>query len=57
VIIKKWWWEPGVTPSREMRSALQHCFARFLRFLGSQGLRIDADTAGASDLGWLASTE
>jgi uncharacterized protein YcaQ len=49
-----WWWEPGVTPTAEMRAALRDCFARFLGFLGRETLQIDEETAEREGLDFLA---
>jgi uncharacterized protein YcaQ len=55
VVIKNWWWEPDVVPTEQMRSALHHCFQRFLSFLGTPELRVEARSAAAASLGWLDS--
>jgi uncharacterized protein YcaQ len=41
LIVKKWWWEPGVTPTREMQAELICCFERFLNYLGANQLEIE----------------
>jgi uncharacterized protein YcaQ len=41
LIIKNWWWEAGVSPSKTMSMELARCFERFLRFLGTDRLQID----------------
>jgi uncharacterized protein YcaQ len=56
LIIKKWWWESGVTPSKRMQSDLRHCFERFLSYLGTDNLQIDGKTARQKGLDWLTST-
>jgi uncharacterized protein YcaQ len=53
MIVKNWWWEPGVTPSARMRSALRDCFERFVRYLGADELQVDGETRERADLGWL----
>ena len=53
LIIKKWWWEPGIKPSAAMRHALQLCFQRFRNYLGTDGLIIDDKTEKDSGLVWL----
>ncbi len=53
VIIQNWWWEPGVSPSEEMRAALIDCFRRFLAYLGASDLRIDSRAEERGNLGWL----
>ncbi|MBM4432181.1 MAG: hypothetical protein FJ026_17805, partial [Chloroflexi bacterium] len=47
LLIKNWWWEPGVTPSPEMEEALQRCFARFLAYLGAESLRFEGQAQEA----------
>jgi uncharacterized protein YcaQ len=56
LVVKKWWWEPGVSPSERMRSDLRDCFERFLRYLGTDTLHVDITTAERAGLDWLAST-
>ena len=56
LIIKKWWWESGVTPSKRMRSDLRRCFERFLSYLGTDDLQIDGETTEQAGLDWLTST-
>lgn len=53
LIIKNWWWEPGVTPSKRMQSDLCQCFRRFLGYLGTDDLRIDGKVAEQAGLDWL----
>jgi len=53
LLIKNWWWEPGVTPSAEMRAGLRDCFERFLGYLGTDTLQIDQALAKQKDLDWL----
>jgi uncharacterized protein YcaQ len=35
LLIKNWWWEDSVNPSKKMQSELRRCFERFLDFLGA----------------------
>ncbi len=53
LLIKGWWWEPGVTPSPEMQAELRRCFARFLAYLGAESLRIEEHVAQEAGLEWL----
>jgi hypothetical protein len=53
VIIRKWWWESGVSQSEGMRLALRGCFKRFLNYLGTDDLQIDGETAEQAGLTWL----
>ncbi len=43
LIVKNWWWEPGVSVSGRMRSAIKTCFRRFSRYLGAGHIRVDDD--------------
>jgi len=56
LIIKNWWWESGVNPSKRMQSDLSNCFKRFLSYLGTDDLRIDIKTVEQAGLDWLTST-
>jgi len=55
LMVKNWWWEVGITPSEEMKRDLAQCFQRFLRYLGTEQLRTDSETATGRDLAWLVS--
>jgi uncharacterized protein YcaQ len=57
LLIKGWWWEPGVTPSPQMQAELRRCFARFLAYLGAESLNMDARVAQEAGLEWLSSAE
>ncbi|HEY69164.1 MAG TPA: winged helix-turn-helix domain-containing protein [Anaerolineae bacterium] len=54
LIIKQWWWEPGVRQSKRMQLELIRCFKRFLKFLNVNGLLVDDKACERSDLYWLA---
>jgi uncharacterized protein YcaQ len=56
LIIKKWWWESGVTPSNRVQSDLRHCIKQFLSYLGTDNLQIDNKTTKQKGLDWLTST-
>jgi uncharacterized protein YcaQ len=43
LIIKNWWWEPGITPSYEMMCELKRCFQNFIRFLGTKSICIEPE--------------
>jgi uncharacterized protein YcaQ len=53
LMINKWWWESGVTPSKRMQSDLRDCFKRFLGYLGTDELRIESKMAMQADIDWL----
>jgi uncharacterized protein YcaQ len=57
LIVKQWWWEPDVTPTAEMQSALSRCFQRFLGYLGSEELWMDAGTAGSTGMAWAVTVD
>ena len=50
LMIKNWWWESGIIPSKRMRSALRRCFKRFLRYLGTDTLMMDSKIAEQAGL-------
>jgi uncharacterized protein YcaQ len=54
LVVKQWWWEPGVNPSERMKADLADCFKRFLSYLGTDRLRIDGRNAEQEGLDWLA---
>jgi uncharacterized protein YcaQ len=54
LIIKNWWWEEGIRPSKTMQTALMRCFKRFLHFLEADRLIIERKTINAAGLEWLA---
>ncbi len=56
LVIKKWWWESGVIPSKRMQSDLRQCFKRFLSYLGTDNFQIDGKTTEQEGLDWLMST-
>jgi len=51
--IQNWWWEADVGKSAEMHVALRDCFARFLRYLGTDRIDIDKILVKREGLGWL----
>lgn len=53
LMIKNWWWEAGVSPSKTMGLELVRCFKRFLRFLGTDQLQIDKRLTDQKGLDWL----
>ncbi|MBN1583351.1 MAG: YcaQ family DNA glycosylase [Anaerolineae bacterium] len=53
VVIKNWWWEPGINVSPEMRSALRCCFEHFLGYFGADDLQIDSEIVEQAGLDWL----
>jgi len=57
LIIKDWWWEPGVRPTKKMGADLQICFQQFRRFLKADRLEIAESTAIKAGLEMLRQTE
>lgn len=55
LVIKNWWWEEGIRPSKRMQTAMVRCFKRFLHFLETERLMIDEDLSRREGLGWLES--
>jgi uncharacterized protein YcaQ len=53
LLVKNWWWEDGITPSKKMRSALLRCFERFLGILGTDDLRVSSKAVRRAGLDWL----
>lgn len=54
LLIKNWWWESDVSPSKQMQSALRQCFIQFLRYLGTPKLQIERNATENVDLDWLS---
>ncbi|MHB0998671.1 MAG: winged helix-turn-helix domain-containing protein [Armatimonadota bacterium] len=43
LIIKNWWWEPGIERSEQMDADIRRCFEKFLKYLGADQLHIPED--------------
>lgn len=43
VLIKNWWWEPGVKPKKAMKNELTKCFRDFAGFLGAAQVKTEAE--------------
>jgi uncharacterized protein YcaQ len=56
LLIKNWWWESDIRPSKHMKSELQQCFTQFLRYLGTEQLQVEKKAAEKIDLDWLSRT-
>jgi uncharacterized protein YcaQ len=56
LVIKNWWWEAGVIPSKRLQSDLRDCFKRFLGYLGADELKIESKTAKRAGIDWLTAT-
>lgn len=53
LVIKNWWWEPGVRQTKKLQKALLQCFAQFLRYLEANGLIIEESARTQAGLDWL----
>ena len=56
LVIKNWWWEAGITPSKRMQSDLRDGLKRFLNYLGADELKIESKTAKRAGIDWLTAT-
>ncbi|TWH47576.1 winged helix-turn-helix domain-containing protein [Sporomusa sp. KB1] len=54
LIIKNWWWEPGVYQSDKMCSEILHCFKRFAGYLDADYIKVD--DRNLKSLDWLKIT-
>jgi len=41
MLIKNWWWEPGVKAGKGLKAALEKCFEEFMKFLGAEGMHME----------------
>lgn len=55
LIIKNWWWEPGVRRREKLDRALRRCFQDFLNYLGADRIQIDERVMAQADLEFLIS--
>lgn len=51
--VKNWWWEQGVQPSAEVKSALERCLLDFMNYLQAGDLRLSPALERKADLDWL----
>jgi uncharacterized protein YcaQ len=56
LIIKNWWWEPGVYQSDKMFSEIRQCFKRFTGYLGADHIKVNDRTLRQKSLDWLEIT-
>ncbi|MDF1513036.1 MAG: crosslink repair DNA glycosylase YcaQ family protein [Anaerolineae bacterium] len=54
LIIKQWWWEPGISVDQPMKNALLDCFQRFMHFRHAVDMHIEPEAVENAELGWLA---
>jgi uncharacterized protein YcaQ len=57
LIVKNWWWEDDVRHTKTMHTALRSCFTRFLRYLGTDTVRLNTTLATQNSLEWLTTLQ
>ena len=45
IIVKNWWWEPGVKAGKGLKGELDKCFKTFMGFLDAEGIKMDDKAA------------
>lgn len=45
IVIKNWWWEPGIKRTKKMEKDLRSCFKEFMGYLGSESIQL-SESAG-----------
>ncbi len=53
LIIKNWWWEPGIKQTKKLQRAIKSCFEKFLHYLKAEGLIIEARVLEQKNIDWL----
>ena len=53
LIIKNWWWEPGVNQSEKICSEIRYCFKQFISYLCAASIIMDTRTLKQEGLAWL----
>ena len=51
--VKNWWWEDGVRHTKTMHASLHTCFKRFMKYLGTETIRLDKTLARQKHMEWL----
>lgn len=49
LVIKNWWWEAGVKPTKLMQRRLVKCFRLFSEYLGADNIEMPRDGSGNTD--------
>ncbi len=49
LMIKNWWWEAGVKPTKPMQRGLAKCFRLFAEYLGTDNIGMPRDGSGNTD--------
>lgn len=57
LVIKNWWWEPGIAKTAQMNELLSEGFRQFMDFLGVKSVRLEEAISPEQqlELAWLAS--
>ncbi len=53
LVVKNWWWEPGVKPNKKLKEELHKCFKQFADFLEAEEIRIEEKASGINEFVWL----
>jgi uncharacterized protein len=53
LVVKNWWWEPGIKQTEKLKDELRKCFKQFAEFLEAEGIRIEEKASASNELGWL----
>lgn len=53
--LKNWWWEPDITPTPAMNSALEECLKHFFEYLSIQKISLDGRSIDPHEYPWLVS--
>lgn len=49
LVIKNWWWEAGVKPTKPIQRRLAKCFSLFSEYLGADNIGMPRDGSGNTD--------
>ena len=52
LVIKNWWWEPGIERSERMDGAMKDAIQRFIAYLGVEQLQVDPQIVAREGLVW-----
>jgi uncharacterized protein YcaQ len=53
LIIKNWWWEPGVKQTAALKKELGRCFRSFAEYLNAEYIKLENKAEEARGLDWL----
>lgn len=54
ILIKNWWWEPGVKVNEKLKESLVKCFKDFAGFLDAKGITVDEKVSGIMEIDFSA---